>query len=151
MRLAPTVLVVVLAAAGLAACGEEDRFEAYCDVVATEAPRIAEALDRDDGASGLLPALPSFERLGEAAPGDIADDWSVIVQRLDTLADALEDAGVDPSDYDPTDPPDGVTDEQQEAIRLGAGSVGTEAVQEALANVQQQSLDVCGQALVPPG
>lgn len=151
MRRASTVLLCALAVGGLSACGEEDPFEAYCDVVAAEAPELAQALDRDDGAAGLLPGLPSFERLADAAPDDIADDWSVIVQRLGTLADALEEAGVDPADYDPSDPPDGVTDEQQEAIRLGAGSVGTEAVQEALQHVQEQSRAVCKQELVQRG
>ncbi len=139
-RLLPLAVLVLL----VAGCGEDpDPFESYCSVVTEEKDGLARILDADDGSSGLLPALPVFERLEEAAPDDIADDWSVIVQRLRSLADALEAAGADPAAYDPVDPPEGVTAEEQEAIELAAGSVGTEAVREALANVDQQSLDVC--------
>lgn len=145
-RRALVPVALLLLASG---CGEDpDPFERYCAVVEEEKPGLAEVLDADGGASGLLPALPAFERLEEAAPDDIADDWSVVVQRLSSLADALEAAGVDPATYDPVDPPDGVTPEEQEAIELGAGSVATEAVGEALTNVQQQARDVCKTELV---
>ncbi|MDO9458193.1 hypothetical protein [Nocardioides sp.] len=138
------VLPVLLAPLVLAGCGEDaDPFDSYCAVVEEEKPGLSQVLDDDGGSSGLLPALPTFERLEEAAPDDIADDWSVIVQRLGSLADALEAAGADPATYDPVDPPDGVTPDEQEAIALAAGSVATEAVREALENVQQQSRDVC--------
>lgn len=139
--LAAAVLLLPLATAG---CGEEpDRFESYCATVDKEKPGLSRVLDESGGSSGLLPALPAFERLEQAAPDDIADDWSVIVQRLSSLSDALADAGVDPATYDPVDPPDGVTADEKEAISLAAGSVATEAVREALENVQQQSRDVC--------
>ncbi len=120
---------------GLTACGDEDEFERYCGVVRDVQGDLARALDADEGSAGLLPALPYFRTLEDAAPDDIADDWSILVERLGTLADALEDAGVDPADYDPVDPPDGVTPEQQEQIAAGASSVATEAVREALQNV----------------
>lgn len=139
--LAAVVLLLPLTAAG---CGEDpDRFESYCATVKDEQAGLSRVLDESGGSSGLLPGLPAFERLEDAAPDDIADDWSVLVQRLSSLADALEDAGVDPATYDPVDPPDGVTAEQEEAISLAAGSVATEAVREALENVQQQARDVC--------
>ncbi|WP_137295059.1 hypothetical protein [Nocardioides dongxiaopingii] len=128
----------------LTACGEDpDAFEGYCDVVVEEQAELGRVLAADDGAAGLLPGLPIFERLEEAAPDDVADDWSVVVQRLSSLADALEAAGVDPATYDPVDPPDDVTPEELEAIESGAGSVRSEALREAVQNVEQQSRDVC--------
>ncbi|WP_134768349.1 hypothetical protein [Nocardioides sp. 1609] len=134
----------------LTACGEDpDAFESYCDVVVDEQAELGRVLAADDGAAGLLPGLPAFERLEAAAPDDIADDWSVVVQRLSTLADALEAAGVDPATYDPVDPPDGVTPEELEAIESGAGSVRSEALREAVENVEQQSRDVCKTELTP--
>lgn len=137
-------VLALLAPLLLTGCGDDpDRFEAYCSLVKDEQTNLTELLAADGGSSGLLPGLPVFERFEEAAPDDIADDWSVIVQRLTSLSDALEDAGVDPSTYDPVDPPDDITPEQKEAISLAAGSVGTENVREALDNVQQQSRDVC--------
>jgi hypothetical protein len=146
LRLASAAMAL-LGAATLAGCGEDDPYEAYCDVVSAERTELTDVLGEDDGSSGLLPALPSFERLEDAAPDDIADDWSVVTQRLGSLAGALEDAGVDPATYDPVDPPDGVTPAEREAISLAAGSVATEAMREALGNVQQQARDVCGTEL----
>jgi hypothetical protein len=139
--LVPLVLLLPLLTAG---CGDDDDpFESYCAVVRKEKPGLTEVLDESSGSSGLLPALPVFERLEDAAPDDIADDWSVLVQRLTSLSDALEAAGADPATYDPVDPPDGVTEEEQEAISLAAGSLATEGVVEAVRNVEQQSRDVC--------
>jgi hypothetical protein len=131
-----------------AGCGDDDPVASYCDVVDKEKPGLAKLLDDSSGSAGLLPALPAFERLEDAAPSDIADDWSVVVQRLRSLSQALEDAGADPATYDPVDPPDGVTEAEQEAISLAAGSLATESVVEAFKNVQQQARDVCGTALV---
>ncbi len=133
---------VLLLALPLTGCGD-DAPDRYCGVVDDVRPRLAEVLEADGGSAGLLPALPVFERLEDAAPDDVADDWSIIVQRLSTLADALAAAGVDPATYDPVDPPDDVTAEEQEAIATGASSVATEAVREALQHVEQQSRDVC--------
>ena len=145
----PAVVTALLAALPLlAACAEEDRFERYCDVVRDQQDDLGRVLDADGGSAGLLPALPIFQTLEQVAPDDIADDWSILVGRLGSLADALEDAGVDPGSYDPVDPPDGVTEDQREAIAAGASSVATEAVREALANVTQQARDVCGTELV---
>ncbi|WP_139978745.1 hypothetical protein [Nocardioides litoris] len=147
MRRALAAALAVAALVGLlSACGEDDPFERYCDVVREEQAGLTRDLG-DAGTAGLLPALPAFERLEDAAPDDIADDWSVITQRLTGLADALDDAGVDPSTYDATDPPADTTPEQREAIGLAAGAVATEEVREALGVVQQQARDVCGTEL----
>ncbi|GAA5153336.1 hypothetical protein GCM10023340_35220 [Nocardioides marinquilinus] len=146
-RLAAGLALAVTCGTALAGCGEDpDRFGAYCEAVADEQSALTDALSLG-GAPGLLAALPSFERLLEAAPRDIEDEWTIVVTRIDVLRDALEDAGVDPASYDPVDPPEGVTDEQQEAIAAGASSVNTEQVREALDGVQQQARDVCGTSL----
>ncbi|MFB9314425.1 hypothetical protein [Nocardioides plantarum] len=144
--LASVVLLLPLVTVG---CGDDDPVDSYCAVVKKERPGLGKLLDEGSGSSGLLPALPVFERLEDAAPRDIADDWSVVVQRLRGLSQALEDAGADPASYDPVDPPDGVTAKEREAISLAAGSLATEGVVEAFDNVQQQARDVCGTSLVP--
>lgn len=147
LRRLVAAVAVLAVAVPLAACGEDDPFESYCEVVGEEQPGLTEALTADDGTAGLLPALPAFERLEDAAPTDIADDWSVVTTRLQDLADALEDAGADPTTYDPVDPPDGITDDERDAISLAAMAVASEAMLEALGNVQQQARDVCGTEL----
>lgn len=145
------LVAALLTPALLAGCGADDPIDSYCELVGKERPGLTRTLDQSGGTSGLLPALPVFERLEDAAPDDIADDWSVVVQRLRALADALEAAGADPSTYDPVDPPDGVTKDQQEAIKLAAGSLATESVVEALQNVDQQARDVCKGPLLGTG
>ena len=136
-------MVVACLVVPLGACGDdEDPFEAYCGVVEDEQQELGEALSTG-GSAGLRAGLPTFERLLDAAPDDIADDWGVVVQRLTVLEDALDAAGVDPATYDPVDPPDDVTEEERTAIEAGASGVATEGVREVLLNVQQQARDVC--------
>ncbi len=115
--------------------------ERYCDEVQTQQKPLTEAAA--SGATGLLDALPSFEALREKAPTDIVDAWIVVVQRISVLADALDDAGVDPAAYALGEPPEGVSDTDQAAIAAAATGLRTEAMRDALDTVQQQARDVC--------
>jgi hypothetical protein len=55
----------------------------------------------------------------------------------------LEDAGVDPSSYDPKHPPPGLTPAQRDGIRQAAAQLAAPDVAQALTSVQQEVLDVC--------
>lgn len=156
--LAGVLAGALLTAVVVAGCGSDvdpddpagdvpERFADYCAVVREEQPTLSEALAR--GARvGLLDALPSFQRLREASPDDLADEWSIVVSRVEVLRDALSDAGVDPATYDPLEPPQDLTDAEIAAIEVGASSVAAEPVQEALDGVEQQARDVCKTPLV---
>ncbi len=63
------------------------------------------------------------------------------------LRDALDDAGVDPSTYDPKKPPTGVTEEQRAAIAAAATALASRETQQAFESVQQEVRDVCGTPL----
>ncbi|MGA8847189.1 MAG: hypothetical protein WB471_11305 [Nocardioides sp.] len=134
------VLALVLATA-MAACSNDSGIESYCAEVADQQTPLTEAAA--SGPTGLLEALPSFEALRAKSPADIADAWTVVVQRVTVLSDALGDAGVDPASYDPDQPPAGVTDDDQAAIAAAATGLLTEAMRDALDRVQQQARDVC--------
>ncbi|WP_340540043.1 hypothetical protein [Nocardioides sp. GXZ039] len=140
-----TALSGLLGGMLLAGCGEEpDTAGEYCDLVVDEQPALSGMIVPERGTSGLLGGLPVFERLEAAAPEAVDDDWTIIVGRLSSLADPLQEAGVDPATYDPIDPPTGLSEDQREAIEGGAGSVASEALREALDRVDRHAHEVCG-------
>ena len=49
-----------------------------------------------------------------------------MIRSIASLEEALADADVDAASYNPKKPPEGVTEEQQEAIALAASEVGSQ-------------------------
>lgn len=145
LRTATTIGALVLVGV-LAGCGEDDPFQTYCDEVDAQQAELTEIL-ADQRPSGLIEALPHFEALAEKAPSDIRDDWSTVIGGIEGLAVALEDAGVEPEDYDRANPPGHVTDEQRKAIDRASKRLSRPETVEALESVQQQARDVCKQPL----
>ena len=128
---------------GQAACSG-DPIESYCDDLREESPAVgAAAEDAGSTQEALLDLLPTLRDLADAAPRDIADDWELLVSRVEGLRTALADADVDPATYDPEDPPDGLDADAREAItRAGQRLVEADLLR-AVQSVQQQALDVC--------
>ena len=123
----------------LAGCG---RGQSYCEEVEdhqTELGSIVQSGDR----TALIRALPVFQDLGDVAPADVTGDWELLVARVTALRTALEHAGVDPAAYDPRHPPGGLSGEDRDLIRSAAARLAASDTQRALANVQQEVLDVC--------
>src|SRR4051812_43233037 len=87
-------IVLVL---GVSGC--KDQQEKYCDSVKDHQQQLTETLG-DGTPNALLKALPIFQDLADEAPEDIRDDWKVVVDALEGLQHALDDAGVDQSTYD---------------------------------------------------
>ena len=140
LRHARSALAGALVLGALAACGG-DGTDRYCEEVAEQQLALTEAAAA--GPTGLLQALPSFEALRAVAPSDIAADWAVVVRRVSVLDEALAEAGVDPTTYDPEKPPADLSDEDQAAITAAASGLLTPAMVESLGRVQQQARDVC--------
>jgi hypothetical protein len=129
----------------LAGCGEPSAEEVrsdYCATVEEKQRALSDAL-ADRSPTALLDAQPIFADLSAAAPGDIADEWRVVVEAIEGLDEALTDAGVDPATYDPDEPPADLTREQREAIERAAAELLNPRTQEAVAAVDQQARDVC--------
>lgn len=129
----------------LAGCGG-DGFDAYCERVEEHQVALTEAV-AEGGPDALLGVLPQLQDLREAAPRDVADEWQQVVGRLETLEQALDDAGLDPADYDRADPPDDLDDEQRAAIDGAARELVRPTTLSALQAVETQVRDVCGTAL----
>jgi len=130
---------VVLLASLLTACGGND---GYCDRVQDHQAEVGSAI-RNSDPTGALQLLPAFQDLRAAAPDDVRDDYQLLVTRITALRSALDDAGVDPSSYDPQHPPAGVSPTERTAIRQAAAQLAAPDVAQALVSVQQEVLDVC--------
>ena len=80
-RLAALLLLALPLAAGCST----DPTERYCEAVEEHQEPLSEIAASDDPAAALR-ALPHYRDLHGAAPDDIADDWGLVVTRLDALA-----------------------------------------------------------------
>jgi hypothetical protein len=138
------LLVAALLGGLLGGCG--DQKEQYCDAVRSHQRELGEELG-GGGPDALLKALPVFRDLADEAPDDIRDEWRTVVDALEGLRDALEDAGVDPATYDRDQPPPGLTSEQKDAIDAAARRLTSDATVAAFNAVDQQAKDVCGTPL----
>jgi hypothetical protein len=143
LRVAGLVAALTMGlAGGLTACGEDDPYADYCAEVKAQQKALTEA-QAAGGATALIDALPSFRALQEESPRDIADEWDLIVGRVEALVEALEAADVDPSTYDRDQPPAGLSDDEKTAIDAAAGELTAPSTVQASEGVQQQALDVC--------
>jgi hypothetical protein len=122
----------------LSACGGQS----YCDAVKAHQSELG-SIAGSGRHTALLQALPIFEDLQAKAPGDVADDWQLVVTRIRALKTALDQAHVDPASYDPKHPPAGLSSADRARIREAAAGLAAPDIAQALANVQQEVLDVC--------
>jgi len=139
MRSAAVLAVAVLAVPLLVACGGG---QSYCGAVKehqADLGSIAHSGDR----TALIQALPIFEDLQGKAPDDVADDWQLLVTRIQALDTALRHAHVDPATYDARHPPHGLSAQDRGLIRRAAAELAASDTQQAFAVVQQEVLDVC--------
>jgi hypothetical protein len=141
IRAATALLLVALLSGGCA-----DQREKYCDAVRDHQQELGETLG-DGSPDALLKALPIFRDLAAEAPDDIRDEWRTVIDALEGLEEALQEAGVDPSTYDRDDPPEGLSQDDQDAIDAAARELTSEQTMAAFNGVDQQAKDVCGTPL----
>ncbi len=134
------LVALLLAAPLLAGCASDK--ERYCEAVAEHQTELSE-IAAQGGQAALLDALDIYRDLADQAPRDITDEWAQVVGSVERLEEALADAGADAATYDPKKPPEGVTEEQQQAIAAAATEVGSPETRDALAGLEQQARDVC--------
>ena len=139
-------LVVAILAVSLLVTGCKSEQEKYCDSVKEHQQRLTEVLG-DGSPNALLKGLPIFTDLADDAPEDIRDDWKTVIDALEGLQSALEDAGVDPATYDRDHPPAGLSQADKDAIDEAATVLGSEPTQTAFSSVDQEAKDVCGTPL----
>jgi hypothetical protein len=138
-------LVGVLAATVLVT-GCADQKEKYCDAIEDHQEKLGQILG-DGGPDALFKALPIFRDLADEAPEDLRDEWRTVIDALEGLQDALEDADVDPATYDRDHPPEGLGQDDRDAIDAAARRLSSEDTVTAFSGVDQQAKDVCGTPL----
>ena len=144
-RRAVQALVLVAALVlGMSGCKSDQ--EKYCDAVKGHQQKLGEVL-ADGSPAALLEALPIFRDLADDAPEDIRGDWKVVVDAIQGLQDALDDADVDPATYDRDHPPAGLSRADKDAIDAAAGVLGSQDTQTSFNAVDQEAKDVCGTPL----
>jgi len=133
------IALATLLLAGLLGCASEE--EAFCDEVEAQQERLTEVLT-GGGQDSLIRALPSLRALQDKAPGDVRDEYAVVVDAIEGLEAALEEAGIDPAAYDEDDLQD-LPDEDEQRVRAAASTLGSRATQTAFRGLEQQARDVC--------
>ncbi|WP_298751361.1 hypothetical protein [uncultured Nocardioides sp.] len=127
---------------GLLAGCSSDPYETYCQRVEEHQPALGEAVAAG-GPDALLDVLPQLRDLRDAAPRDVADEWQQVVGRLEALDEALDEAGVDPADYDREDPPEGLDPALRTAVDAAARELVRPETAQAMASLETQARDVC--------
>jgi ABC-type glycerol-3-phosphate transport system substrate-binding protein len=135
------VLAVVLLGAGTAGCGgsAEDR---YCSALQSDRSEFA-AMIGDGSPTALVTHLAMLERLAGKAPDDLSDEWQAFLNPIRGLRDALDRAGVKPSDYSAGKPPAGLAAADVRAITEAADKLSAAGTVEAAGGIDQQARDVC--------
>lgn len=141
IRVVAAVLTVALLTSGCA-----DQKEKYCDAVKDHQQELGKVLG-DGSPDALLRALPIFRELADKAPDDIRDEWTTVIDALEGLQKAVEDAGVDPATYDRDHPPEGLTQADKDAIDAAARQLTSDETVTAFSGVDQEAKDVCGTPL----
>ena len=137
-RLAAVVAAVMLFS--LTGCG--DPTEDYCSQLREDRKEFAEMLE-SQSSSALLGNLPMLRELSEKSPDDLKDEWQTYLRAIEGLDQAIDDAGVKPSDFDDGKPPSDLSEADQKAIAEAAGQITTEEVIAAASGIEQQARDVC--------
>lgn len=140
-RVLPALLLLPVAAA----CGGTPQ-EEYCAVLEERQDDLTAAAE-EDGQAALISALPVLQDLADASPRDVADAWDVVVVRVEDLAAALEEAGVDPATYSAEEPPADLPEEDRAAIEGAAARLVERSTLQAVGSLEQHALDVCGRPL----
>ena len=94
-RLAAVVAAVMLFS--LTGCG--DPMEDYCSQLREDRKEFAEMLE-SSSSSALIGNLPMLRELSEKSPDDLSDEWQIFLGAIEGLDQAIERAGVKPSDFD---------------------------------------------------
>lgn len=138
---AGAVAMVLLALTGCASqteryCGElEDQKEALAD--------LAVRADRPQG-EVLGETLDIWRDLRDEAPDDLGDEWTTLVFALESLVEAFDAAGTSPEEFDPRNPPPGVSEAEARTLEAAAAELASPRVADAGDGVEQHARDVCG-------
>jgi len=145
MRTALAAGVVIVLGLALGT-GCSDATDDYCTTLTDEKATLDRLSERagDAGSGVLAESIDVFERLRDAAPDDLRDEWVSYVNAWQGLEVALERAGVDAGVFERGEQPEGVGDAEYDAVRDAADKMRSGPVVDAAAGIEQHAIDVCG-------
>lgn len=132
---------------GVSGCGTDNEDEAavssefrgYCAEAKTN-----QSIFADDGTGvSLINNLDKVRQIADAAPDDLQDEWQVFLGALEGLRNAIEAAGLKPSDFVDGKPPASTSVTDRQAIAVAADRLGQQDVLEAASGIEQHAKDVC--------
>ena len=133
----------MLVLASVSGCA--DQTEKYCNTLEDQQQALTDlAKNADKPGSDLFgESLAVFEELRDEAPDDMVDEWDTFVFAWQGLADAFDEAGVDPGKYQPVNRPPGVSDAEAKAIEGASLELASSRVVDAGDGIEQHARDVC--------
>ncbi len=119
--------------------------ESYCSALEDEQQTLADLAESssDPGSGALAKTIDVFEGLRAEAPEDVQDEWDTFIAAWQTLESKLEDAGADESMFTDGTRPDGMSEDDYQAISGAAAKLRSTRVVEAASGIEQHALDVC--------
>ena len=143
---APALATVLLVPGLVSGCGGgEPSTDDYCAALRDEKSTLQRLSDDTGGSGGpgLQRAVKVFERLREAAPADLRDEWTTYLNAWQGLVDALDAADADTSVFRNGKRPPGVDREEYDAIRDSATKLTSPAVRDASTGIEAHASEVC--------
>jgi hypothetical protein len=126
----------------LSSC-EADPDEAYCEALREERRVLDELADEERGTDTLSRTTESLQRLEDVAPSELADEYATVVNAWEALADAVDDAGVDPAQFRPDRTPEGIDPRTARRLRQTADTLASPRVVEATLGIEDHAQQVC--------
>jgi hypothetical protein len=116
-------------------CAALEREQATLERLSAQAAPAQEVMSR---------GVEVFERLRDAAPEDLRDEWTTYVNAWHGLADALVSAGAGPEEFREGERPEGMGSADYDAVRDAAETLRSEPVVDASVGIEQHAGEVCG-------
>ena len=142
------LLAFALVGASVTGCSS-DPTQDYCDELGSATDRLVGLAERSEesGENYLEPALELFEQLRAQAPADLRDEWDTFVFAWQDLVEVLGETGVDPTTFDPTERPEGLSQQDFDRIRAVGSELRSARVRDAVEGITRHANDVCGLSL----
>jgi hypothetical protein len=143
MRAVVTVVAGVLFLGGLSGCASQT--EKYCSTLKDDNKTLEKLASGSDKQTSdqISQSLDIFKDLQGKAPPDVSGEWDTFANAWQDLSDALDTAGVDPSQFKKRAKPAGVSQGQYDAVKRAAEELQSQPVLDAAQGIEQHSRDVC--------
>jgi hypothetical protein len=141
--LTPALAATVVVAGLLSGCGGGST-DSYCDTL-EQTQKDFEDFDTGD-LSNFDDFTDRVEDLADDAPDEVRDDWKVIDEAFGGFMDAMDEAGLKPSDLPAAaagNLPEGVDRDEFAKAMDAAQGLTTDEVDEALDNIQKHAKADC--------